>query len=85
MAQESTFVKIKRIVESEKNKKVSGEARLQSLAEERDRIFKQIKQEFGKEIYSVKELETIVVDLEAKIKDDITKMVEVLKSEGIEV
>lgn len=85
MAGESIFVKIKRIVEQEKNKKVSGEARLQSLTEERERIFKQINQEFGKEVTSVEEVETIVAALESEIKDDITKMVEILNSEGIEI
>lgn len=85
MAGESTFVKIKRIVEQEKNKKVSGEARLQSLGEEKERIFKQIKQETGKEISNIEEVEKIVTELEAEIKENITKMVEVLKSEGIEV
>lgn len=85
MAQESTFVKIKRIVEQEKNKKVSGEARLQSLNEEKQRIFKQIEQELGKSVSSVEEVEAISAELETQIKNDISEMLKVLKSEGIEL
>lgn len=85
MAGESTFSKIKRIVEQEKNKKVSGEAKLSSLDDEKNRIFKQINAEVNQEVSSVEEVESICDTLKQEIESDIAEMMEVLKSEGIEV
>jgi flagellar biosynthesis chaperone FliJ len=85
MAGESTFEKIKRVIEDEKNRKTRGEARLASLEEERNRIFKQIKEDLNIDVSSVEELEEICEKLEGAIKDHISKMVEVLREEGIEL
>lgn len=82
---ESTFQKIKRHVEEEKNKKVRGEARLASLTDEQERIFSQVQEETGKTINSIEEVEGICENLKENIESEIAKMVEVLREEGIEV
>lgn len=82
---EESFVKIKRLVEQEKNKKVRGEARLASLQDEKERIFKQSAEELGKPVKSLEELETIKNQLAGSIEDDLNKMIEILSNEGIEI
>lgn len=82
---ESKFAKIKRIVEQEKNKKVAGEAKIAQLKDEKNRIFKSVEQEFGKKVSDVEEVVEIHDSLKAEIEEGITKMVDILKSEGIEV
>lgn len=85
MAEGSTFAKIKRVVEQEKNKKVAGEAKIAQLNDEKKRIFNQINQEFGKPVSEVEEVEAIHASLKTEIESDISKMLEILKSEGIEI
>jgi hypothetical protein len=85
MAKETQFQLIKRKVEEEKNKKVRGEATLTSLNNEQKRIFKQVEEEAGKPVSTVDEVEEICETLKVNIADDISKMVEILREEGIEV
>ncbi|MGE7305860.1 hypothetical protein AAXE64_27295 [Priestia megaterium] len=81
----SKFEKIKRVVEEEKTKKVRNEARRAHLKEEEQRIYEQIKEEAGKEIKTVEEMEAFCTQMKADITSDIDKMAEVLKAEGIEI
>jgi hypothetical protein len=85
MAKETQFQIIKRKVEEEKNKKVRGEATLTSLNNEQKRIFKQVEEEAGRTVSTVDEVEEICETLKENIADDISKMVEILREEGIEV
>jgi tRNA G26 N,N-dimethylase Trm1 len=85
MAKETQFQIIKRKVEEEKNKKVRGEATLTSLGNEQQRIFKQVEEEAGRTVSTVEEVEEICETLKVDIADDISKMVEILREEGIEV
>lgn len=82
---EESLLKIKRVVEQEKNKKVRGEARLASLQDEKERIFKQSTEELGKPVQSVEELESIKNQLAGSIEDDLNKMIEILSKEGIDI
>lgn len=85
MAGESLFQKIKRNVDAEKNKKVSGEARLSQLGEEQGRIFKHVQEEVDAPVSTVEDVEKICEDLKNNIESDISKMVALLREEGIEV
>lgn len=85
MAKETRFQKIKQIVEEEKNKKVRGEARLNSLEEERARILEQVKEEADIDASSVEEIEKYGEKLKEEIESEIEKMAQILAEEGIDV
>lgn len=79
---ETMFIKIKRIVEQEKEKKVRGEARISQLGEERKRIFAQLQEETGQNITSLEAAEKYSDKLRESIEDDVQSMEQILKEEG---
>ena len=77
------FDRIKQTVESEKRKKVQGEARIESLNEEEKRILEKLSEQLGKPIGSVEEVIQERDILQNKISSDIDEMKKILDEEGV--
>lgn len=83
MTKETEFVRIKRAVEAEKTKKVQGEAKLESLKQEEERILAEVKELTGEDLTTPEEVGTYSERLKSTIEEKILKMKEILDSEGV--
>lgn len=83
MSKETEFARIKRAVEEQKGKKVQAETRLESIEEERNRIFKEAKEITGKDFSSAEEVEAYTNELREDIEGKVREMGEILKQEGV--
>lgn len=83
MARETEFARIKRAVEEQKNKKVQAETRLESIEEERTRLFIEAKEITGKDFASAEEVEAYTNGLRQDIEGKVREMSEILNEEGV--
>lgn len=80
----SKFQQIKAAVEREKQQKIRSEARIQSLTEQNERIFKEASELLGREVTDASEIEREMEALHQSIESKIQGVAAILDEKGVE-
>lgn len=82
---ETKFLKIKRIIDEQKVRKVRGEAMISQLTDEKTRIFNNLKNELGRPIDDISEVIQIRDEYLKSAEEDIDKIAAILAEEGYDL
>ena len=77
------FERIKKAIESEKQKKIEAQAKMETLNEEKKRITSEIQKILGSD-FNIEDLDDVISEKRKEIEDAISKIKSVLEKEGVQ-